>query len=343
MNRSHIVAATAVVVVLALLISYATLTTEEPEDDGMTFTLLSDGTAALSDYTGEAKSLVIPETVEIDGVERTVSTILYGALSYNDSITHVTVPAGVTNIVTSALLIPSLLWIEVDDGNTTYSSVDGVLFDEDGTRLCQFPSGRTGAYTVPDGVTTIGDAAFVLCSLTEVTISDSVTTMGMSVFIDSADLEVIRIGSRLSSIGNWCFIHCPSLGWIEVDEANPHYDSVDGVLYSEGMETLLRYPQARGGTFEIPSEVTSVGLYAFAYNSALTSVTIPSSVTSIGVCAFFYCSGLKEIVIQGDVPTVGELAFYLSDGTGTVYCTVYGPEGCLDGYKGSDTVLYYSI
>lgn len=339
MNRAYLMAV-ATVAALLLLCSAGMQTQADAEVDGMTFTLLSDGTAALSGYNGDATELVIPGTVEIDGVKRTVSTIPYGALNGNGTIRSITVPAGVTSIATTALALQSLLCIEVDEGNTVYSSEDGVLFDEDGTRLCQFPLGRTEAYTVPDGVETLGDMAFAESSLTEVTISDGVTSMGMSVFVYSDYLETVRIGTGLSSIGNWCFNNCPSLSSFEVDDGNPYLDSCDGVLYTEGIDTLLRFPQARGGSFEIPNGVTSLGLYSFAYNTSLQSVTIPSSVTSVGVCAFFYCSGLVEVVIEGDVPSAGEMAFYLSSGE-DVTCMVYGPVGCLDRYGGSGTTLNY--
>ncbi len=42
-------------------------------------------------------------------------------------------------------------------------------------------------------------------------------------------------------------------------------------------------------TFDVASDVTSIGDAAFRYCSGLTSVTIPNSVTSIGSSAFRKC------------------------------------------------------
>jgi hypothetical protein len=39
----------------------------------------------------------------------------------------------------------------------TYSSVDGVLFNKSQTTLIQYPSGKSGHYSIPDSVTSIGD------------------------------------------------------------------------------------------------------------------------------------------------------------------------------------------
>ena len=53
--------------------------------------------------------------------------------------------------------------ISVAEGNLAYSSVDGVLFSKDKKTLVECPEGKSGAYTVPAGVTTIGPNAFDDC------------------------------------------------------------------------------------------------------------------------------------------------------------------------------------
>lgn len=59
----------------------------------------------------------------------------------------------------------------------------------------------------------------------------------------------------------------------------------------------------------IGNSVTSIGSHAFYNCSSLTSITIPSSVTSIEVGAFRDCSGLTSIAIPSSVTSIGEDAF----------------------------------
>ncbi len=84
----------------------------------------------------------------------------------------------------------SLKKIDVGEGNTEYLSEDGVLFNKNKTVLIHFPAEKGGRYTIPDGVSSIGDHAFIKCiSLTSVTIPNSVTSIGALAFRDCFGLK----------------------------------------------------------------------------------------------------------------------------------------------------------
>ena len=163
--------------------------------------------------------------------------------------------------------------------------------------------------------TSIGDSAFYSCtSLTSITIGNSVTTIGDYIFKNCDNLTSITIPSSVTSIGGSAFYYCSSFTEINVDEHNPNYSSVDGVLFNKDQTTLICYPTGKAETtYTIPSSVTSIGDSAFYKCSNLTSIEIPDSVTSIGQLAFYYCTSLTDITIPDGVPSIGRSAFY--------YCT----------------------
>ena len=167
----------------------------------------TNGIVTVTGYSGSSNALAILSTINgqpVTGI---------GEDAFNGSrLTSVTIPNSVTWIGVMAfgnetsltnLMIGSsvtsigrfltagctkLTAIRVDALNSTYSGVDGVLFDKSQTTLIEYPEGITGSYAVPDGVTSIGDGAFVGASLTEVMIPISVTNIASQAFDGCANL-----------------------------------------------------------------------------------------------------------------------------------------------------------
>ena len=61
---------------------------------------------------------------------------------------------------------------------------------------------------------------------------------------------------------------------------------------------------------QIGNNVTSIGNYAFAICTGLTSITIGNSVTSIGEYAFVGCTNLTSLTIPNSITSIGSYAFY---------------------------------
>lgn len=76
-------------------------------------------------------------------------------------IAEIYIPANISIIEEGAFSgLCSLGWIEAAEGNPGCMSIDGVLFDGNGTMLLAFPGGRTDTYVVPAEVTRIASGAF---------------------------------------------------------------------------------------------------------------------------------------------------------------------------------------
>lgn len=104
----------------------------------------------------------------------TVATIGNSAFQNCTSLNAVNIPASVTTINSSAFQNCSGL-VVVDNLNPNYSSADGILFNKIQTTLIQCPSSKSGAYTIPASVASIGSGAFYGCSaLTSITAKSTV-------------------------------------------------------------------------------------------------------------------------------------------------------------------------
>ncbi len=91
------------------------------------------------------------------------------------------------------------------------------------------------------------------------------------------------------------FRDCPNLQRIDAAEESTLLCSVDGVLFTKAMGTLLEYPAAKSGTYIIPAETAQIARSAFAYCTGLTSVTLHENVALYGKC-FQYCKNLEEVI-----------------------------------------------
>lgn len=63
-------------------------------------------------------------------------------------------------------------------------------------------------------------------------------------------------------------------------------------------------------TIELPSDLTSIGEYAFYKCTQLANISIPSGVTSIGHQAFYRCLKLELASLPSSLTSIGQSAFY---------------------------------
>jgi TolB-like protein len=215
-------------------------------------------------------------------------------------LTSVSIPASVTAIGHGAFFeCTGLKAISVQSENQWYKDIDGVLLAKDGKTLLFYPAGRRAVYTIPSGVTFIGDWAFSSCTgLSSVSIPSSVTAIGDWAFFSCTGLSSVSIPSSVTSIGEYVFYGCTGLTSVSIP---PRVTAVGGYAFY-GCTGLT--------SVSIPPSITAIGEYAFYGCTGLTSVSIPSGVTSIGYGAFYGCTGLSSVSIPLSVTAIGNKAFY---------------------------------
>ena len=274
-----------------------------------------------------------------------------GAFMDCSGLTTMTIPKGVTSIGYRIFDdCGSLATITVESGNANYDSRENcnAIIETSSNTLI---SGCNNTI-IPNGVTKIGDGAFAECSnITSIIIPNSVTSIGRNAFIGCQSLISVNIPSNVASIAGDAFRWCAGLTSITVDDGNTMYDSRNGcnaIIEKQSNRLIIgcrnsviptnvtsigdyAFSGCRGlASVSIPDVVTSIGDYAFDGCSGLTSVTIPSNVTSIGRYAFSACSNLATITIPNSVKSIGSSAFQ-----GTVWY-----ENLPDGLVYAGNVVY---
>lgn len=205
-------------------------------------------------------------------------------------------------IVDSGTCGDNLIWTLDDEGMLIISGTGTMTDYKYETPWFKYlsTSWEVKSVIIENGVTSIGDDAFYLCTLLErITIPDSVVSIGNRAFGQCFDLKSITIHSGVTSIGDWAFGECFSLESINVSEQNQYYSSSDGVLYNKNKTTLIKFPEGKEGSYNIPDSVTSIADGAFFNCMGLRSITIPDSVTSIGNEAFEFCNDVTDIYYGG--------------------------------------------
>ena len=303
-------------------------------------------------------------------IESGVTSIRRWAFSGFRGMTSVTIPNSVTSIydcafygcsgLTSVTIPNSVLLIDedvfsgcigmtsikVESGNSKYDSrnnCNAIIETSSNTLIAGCKN-----TTIPNSVTSIGNAAFAGCSgMTSVTIPNSVTSIGSSAFYNCTGLTKI-----ISEIENPLIVddvfscndkdiyasatlvvppgkksaYQNTNGWKQftnIVEAELigyefEYGGIRYKIVENNTVSVTSGETKYSGPVVIPNQVTYLGTTysvisiergAFFDCSSLTSITIPNSVTSIGENAFYHCNSLTSIIIPNSVMSIGEYAF----------------------------------
>ena len=229
----------------------------------------------------------------------------------------------------------------VSNDNPIFRSIDGVLFNTEGTILICYPQGRNGGYIIPDGVTTVSSYAFYSCmELNSIVFPDSIVSIEKMAFQSCSGLSTVTLRNGLKKIGEKAFCYCTGLREITFpdsvdiisDEAFRGCSSLNNVITPRNTVSIgsSAFSSCTSLTnFVMQIGVISIGDYAFYNCGKLKNLTIPASIKSIGNYAFYYCTSMEKITIRNGKVNFGMSAFY--------GCPSYM---VLQGFSGSSTQIY---
>lgn len=277
---------------------------------------IPEGTTTIEQYafqncTGFNGILTLPSTLEV---------IEDGAFNHCSKLTNtsVTIPKSVIRIGMSETEGTHVFYdfanntmkeYIVEEGNTKFKAIDGVLYNIEGTRMIAYPSSRQcEVYEMPEGVTIIDELSFSRAG-SPWHLRDTTGTIKKLILPNSYVLNTelpdnyLNQGSNLA-VGIYKYTGIRN---VEVKEDNPNYKSVDGILYSKDGTTLWYVPVLKDGDVFIQEGVISIksgALYTGWDRIYLDSITIPASVTNIedtelAELAIFKKNGITVIFEEG--------------------------------------------
>jgi hypothetical protein len=161
------------------------------------------------------------------------------------NLTDIRIPASVSFLGSELFRnCTRLSTITVEAGNPFYSSVDGVLFNANQTTVIEYPPGKGETYTIPTGVTRIGEYAFAgRTGLASVTIPSTVTHIDDEAFRNCTSLTSVTIPGSVTRLGEEAFENCTSLTAVYFLGNAP---SLDDAFYGANNVTVYYLPGTTG-------------------------------------------------------------------------------------------------
>lgn len=181
--------------------------------EGNDFQVKKIGIGAFADKV--LKGVIIPDSIIEIGI---------GAFENCDSLVEINISANVTKINNFAFrFCDNLVTINIDENNPNYTSIDGVLFTKDVTKLIQYPSGKSEKnYMVPEGVTEVGAIAFSFCDTIEhIELPSGLKILRTLAFYRLTNLKSITIPASVENIEAQAFSSVSSLEYIIFEKATP--------------------------------------------------------------------------------------------------------------------------
>ncbi len=163
----------------------------------------------------------------------------------------------------------------------------------------------------------------------------SITAVGDFTVVSDEYVQFIHIGKDVQYIADSAFYYCKQLKAVFVDEENPYYCSVDGVLFTKDMKTLVLHPILNGqwktekklsdtpDSFTVPEGVENIGSFSFYKNTDLVHLTLPSTLKAIGNMSFFGCGNMWTVWLPEGLQSIGADAFSYC---GSLYPIMYIPS-----------------
>lgn len=278
----------------------------------------------------------LPETLEEIG---------YNALA-GTKIDKLYIPASVNKLGNGFCDQDYLKAFTVAEGNKTYSSLDGLLFDSKKETLIRVPGGMEGSLKLPDGVLTLGPGSLAGCkAISDIKFNGSLKKIEDSALANCTSLTSLSIPENVTEICNNAFYNCSNLKEIKFPDNLKVFNeaicsrcsSLSKFNFPTALETVMGYAFSNCAIemLEIPATVKELRGLSFNNCSSLRKVSFLGSTDLIGSWAFGNCSAIDSVLCYSPIPPKAEFSAF---GNYDVYskAILMVPEEAMEAYMNSD-------
>ena len=210
------------------------------------------------------------------------------------------------------LFCTALTKFVVPEANKSFSTIEGVLYSKDQTKLIAYPSGlKATSYTLGAKVTSIQPGAF----LTPMLLSDVEVATGNTTLKSVKGVLYTADGSKL--------LYLPT--------GNQAIGKEGKLTLSDGVKEITRLALAYNPKLKeltLPASLERIDAMALTYNGAMKSFGWAEGVTpqvvSVGDSAFYYDRSLEKVPYMPSCTSFGKGAFGLASALKEVHI----PDGC---------------
>lgn len=273
-------------------------------------TLATIGYESFADCTSLA-TVTLPETVSAIGDYAFANTVV-STVDFGKNVSEIGV-----NTFDGDVALES---INVVDKNKTFSSVDGVLYSDDGKALILFPAAKKGDFVVPASVEEIREDAFEASALNNVTFEENsaLSKIGANAFSGS-DITAINLPLNVTKINSATFKNAEKLAEVTFNEGLEYIGSyafegctaLKDIVLPDTLKDIATGAFAGTGLVSVATGngVANIDSKAFADNAKLTKLSLGDNVKSIGEGAFEGCEALTAVVLPASLRSFSADAF----------------------------------
>ena len=310
-----------------------------PTRGGTTIDKFEDGTVVVSG-TGNMEDSVNSHFYDIDAMTEKLTSLIWQYLKDNYSDEEY-------SAITSEIAEGTETWYYKSAYSLDHRNTDRLSGAVKTKLTTAFNNSRSKIYAssyvkyVPkriiilDGVTNVSEGAFNGCSaVTEVSLGNTIKAIENSAFTNCSSLTELTIPEGCEKIGNGLSARITSVRFpasvktiaggmafayntIVIDEANPYFTIVDGIIYSKDKKTLVALTRDASSDIVVLEGVETINNYVF--QKRLNSVTLPASLTSMGYDVFGSISDLEVICKSQGAYDIMQALIQAKQNTGTAF------------------------